>query len=84
MKKKVYGKMELEKLCVIGGLGEKEVIIFSPRSISKTSMAKMYGSKRNIVASFSVRNIGYEVTKIYRRMKSILNLSPTRRTDDRK
>ena len=43
-------------------------------------MAKLYETKRIIVARFPVRNIDYEVKKIYRGMKSIINWSTTRRT----
>ena len=55
------------------------MIIFSTKSIIKTCMAKKYETKRMMVARFLLRNIGYEVKKIYRGMKSIINLSTTRR-----
>ena len=52
--------------------------MFSTRSMKKTSMAKMYETKRIIVAFFSVLNFEYEVKKIYREIKSFINLSTTK------
>ena len=70
----------LEKVCDWEVRGKGEVIIFSTKSIRELSMAKMYETKRIIVARFLVRNIGDKVKKIFRGMKSIMILSTTRRT----
>ena len=47
-------------------------------------MAKMYETKKIIVARFSVINMGYEVNKIHRGMKSNIILSTTRETIPKK
>ena len=77
-----YTKIELRKrlsvwndgrwkkwMDVIPKLAEREVLVFSTRNMRKTSMAKMYETKRFIIARFSVRIFDYELKKIYREWK---------------
>ena len=58
---------------VIGSLAEKVSDIFLTKNKRKTSMAKLYETKRIMVARFLVRNVWREVKKSYHGMKSIIN-----------
>ena len=72
-------KWDLEKVWD-WGLAEKIAENFFNKGHEKIKHRKNVSNKKNIGARFLVRNIGGKVEKIYRGMKSTINLSMTRRT----